>query len=42
MHDGAQQHLVALAVNLRLVQTLAQHPRNGRQSCSPGKGTPRR
>jgi signal transduction histidine kinase len=25
LHDGAQQHLVALAVNLRLVQTLTQH-----------------
>jgi signal transduction histidine kinase len=24
MHDGAQQHLVALAVNLRVVQTVAQ------------------
>jgi signal transduction histidine kinase len=25
MHDGAQQHLVALAVNLRLVETVAAH-----------------
>lgn len=25
MHDGAQQHLVALAVNLRLAQALADH-----------------
>ncbi len=25
IHDGAQQHLVALAVNLRLAQTLAEH-----------------
>ena len=24
IHDGAQQHLVALAVNLRLAQTLAK------------------
>ena len=31
IHDGAQQHLVALAVNLRLAQTLAERsPRAGR------------
>ena len=30
IHDGAQQHLVALAVNLRLAQTLAERTRTAR------------
>ena len=42
MHDGAQQHLVALAVNLRLAQTIAARSRNAPRACSPSRPTRRR
>ena len=32
LHDGAQQHLVALTVNLRLAQTLSSSSRLGLQT----------
>ena len=35
IHDGAQQHLVAMAVNLRLAQTLAQQSPQRAATCSP-------
>ena len=44
IHDGAQQHLVALAVNLRLAQTLAAAVAGarGRHPRRPGAGRRRR
>ena len=44
IHDGAQQHLVALAVNLRLAQTLAAAGAGtrGRHPRGPGAGRRRR
>ena len=43
IHDGAQQHLVALAVNLRLAETLAGRvPRAGRRAARRARRRPRR
>ena len=43
IHDGAQQHLVALAVNLRLAQTHRRAARrNAPRACSPSRPTRRR
>ena len=41
IHDGAQQHLVALAVNLRLAETLAARvARSAPTRCSPRRSRP--
>ena len=39
IHDGAQQHLVALAVNLRLAQVVAAGHLGGRTRCWPSRPT---
>ena len=41
IHDGAQQHLVALTVNLRLAQTIAARSPERAAACSPSRPTRR-